>query len=61
MAEGANGGVNTGDNASVLAIPVPQPFAAITDTFPETLPAVTSMVVVPWPEVITQPVGTDQV
>jgi hypothetical protein len=36
----------------------PQPLHALTQIFPEVLPAITVMFVVPCPELIVQPLGT---
>ena len=40
---------------------LPQSLVAVTVTWPVVVPAFTSIVVVPWPPVIVQPCGTDQV
>jgi hypothetical protein len=37
---------------------VPQVLPAVTVTLPDVEPAVTLMLVVPWPELITEPAGT---
>jgi hypothetical protein len=45
----------------LLARLSPQPLMAFTDTLPAWVPAVTAMLVVPWPAVITQSAGTTHV
>lgn len=60
IAPGVAGSVWIGVTPKIEDVPVPQLFDAVTEMLPRLVPAVTVMEVVPWPEVIVQPVGTVQ-
>lgn len=60
MGPGAAGVVVTA-TGNVLAAVLPQLLVAVTEILPELLPVLTVIDVVPWPELIAHPFGTDQV
>src|SRR5690606_7893024 len=54
---GIGGTVEEGVTVCMIAFPVPQPLEAATLIEPDVLPALTVIVLVPWPETKVQPFG----
>ena len=60
IAPGAPGIETTGVTFRLVAVLLPQSFCAVTFIVPPTVPTLTVIDAVPWPDVMVQPVGTVQ-